>query len=97
MSPSRLYARNAYGEVEYIAKGDSCAYAMSAIAFRAQELVQRIQAKEIYIPNDNQKPEESNDTMFSFEEAESLINAGVRAVSPAVSRLPINIRLVSGW
>ncbi len=51
-----LVCQNAYGEVEYIAKGDSCAYAMYlAIAFRAQELVQRIQAKEIYIPNDNQK------------------------------------------
>lgn len=96
-----LVCQNAYGEVEYIAKGDSCAYAMYlAIAFRAQELVQRIQAKEIYIPNDNQKPEESNDTMFSFEEAESLINAGVRLVSPRSLSLAhqyqISIRLING-
>ncbi len=95
-----LVCQNAYGEVEYIAKGDSCAYAMYlAIAFRAQELVQRIQAKEIYIPNDNQKPEESNDTMFSFEEAESLINAGVRLVSPRSLSLAhqyqISIRLIN--
>jgi aspartate kinase len=96
-----LVCQNAYGEVEYIAKGDSCAYAMYlAIAFRAQELVQRIQAKEIYIPNDNQKPEESNDTMFSFEEAESLINAGVRLVSSRSLSLAhqyqISIRLING-
>lgn len=96
-----LVCQNAYGEVEYIAKGDSCAYAMYlAIAFRAQELVQRIQAKEIYIPNDNQKSEESNDTMFSFEEAESLINAGVRLVSPRSLSLAhqyqISIRLING-
>ena len=96
-----LVCQSAYGEVEYIAKGDSCAYAMYlAIAFRAQELVQRIQAKEIYIPNDNQKSEESTDTMFSFEEAESLINAGVLLVSPRSLSLAhqyqISIRLING-
>ena len=96
-----LVCQNAYGEVEYITKGDSCAYAVYlAIAFRAQELVQRTQAKEIYIPNDNKKPEENNGTMFSFEEAESLINAGVRLVSPRSLSLAhqyqINIRLING-
>lgn len=96
-----LVCQNAYGEVEYIAKGDSCAYAVYlAIAFRAQELVQRTQAKEIYIPNDNKKPEENNGTMFSFEEAESLINAGVRLISPRSLSLAhqyqINIRLING-
>lgn len=95
-----LVCQNAYGEVEYIAKGDSCAYAVYlAIAFRAQELVQRTQAKEIYIPN-NKKPEENDGTMFSFEEAESLINAGVRLVSPRSLSLAhqyqINIRLING-
>lgn len=96
-----LVCQNAYGEVEYIAKGDSCAYAVYlAIAFRAQELIQRIQAKEIYIPYDNKKPEENNGTMFSFEEAESLINAGVRLVSSRSLSLAhqyqINIRLING-
>ena len=96
-----LVCQNAYGEVEYIAKGDSCAYAVYlAIAFRAQELIQRTQAKEIYIPNDNKKPEENDGTMFSFEEAESLINAGVRLVSPRSLSLAhqyqINIRLING-
>ena len=96
-----LVCQNAYGEVEYIAKGDSCAYAVYlAIAFRAQELIQRTQAKEIYIPYDNKKPEENNGTMFSFEEAESLINAGVRLVSPRSLSLAhqyqINIRLING-
>lgn len=96
-----LVCQNAYGEVEYIAKGDSCAYAVYlAIAFRAQELVQRTQAKEIYIPYDNKKPGESNGTMFSFEEAESLINAGVRLVSPRSLSLAhqhqISIRLING-
>lgn len=95
-----LVCQNAYGEVEYIAKGDSCAYAVYlAIAFRAQELVQRTQAKEIYIPN-NKKPEENDGTMFSFEEAESLINAGVRLVSPRSLSLAhqhqISIRLING-
>lgn len=95
-----LVCQNAYGEVEYIAKGDSCAYAVYlAIAFRAQELIQRTQAKEIYIPN-NKKPEENDGTMFSFEEAESLINAGVRLVSPRSLSLAhqyqINIRLING-
>lgn len=95
-----LVCQNAYGEVEYIAKGDSCAYAIYlAIAFRAQELIQRTQAKEIYIPN-NKKPEENDGTMFSFEEAESLINAGVRLVSPRSLSLAhqyqINIRLING-
>lgn len=96
-----LVCQNAYGEVEYIAKGDSCAYAVYlSIAFRAQELIQRIQAKEIYIPYDNKKPEENNGTMFSFEEAESLINAGVRLVSSRSLSLAhqyqINIRLING-
>lgn len=96
-----LVCQNAYGEVEYIAKGDSCAYAVYlAIAFRAQELIQRIQAKEIYIPYDNKKPEENNGTMFSFEEAESLINAGVRLASSRSLSLAhqyqINIRLING-
>lgn len=96
-----LVCQNAYGEVEYIAKGDSCAYAVYlAIAFCAQELLQRTQAKEIYIPNDNKKPGESNGTMFSFEEAESLINAGVRLVSPRSLSLAhqhqISIRLING-
>lgn len=96
-----LVCQNAYGEVEYIAKGDSCAYAVYlAIAFRAQELIQRTQAKEIYIPYDNKKPEENNGTMFSFEEAESLINAGVRLVSSRSLSLAhqyqINIRLING-
>lgn len=95
-----LVCQNAYGEVEYIAKGDSCAYAIYlAIAFRAQELIQRTQAKEIYIPN-NKKPEENDGTMFSFEEAESLINAGVRLVSSRSLSLAhqyqINIRLING-
>ena len=95
-----LVCQNAYGEVEYIAKGDSCAYAVYlAIAFRAQELIQRTQAKEIYIPN-NKKPEENDGTMFSFEEAESLINAGVRLVSPRSLSLAhqhqISIRLING-
>lgn len=95
-----LVCQNAYGEVEYIAKGDSCAYAVYlAIAFCAQELVQRTQAKEIYIPN-NKKPEENDGTMFSFEEAESLINAGVRLVSPRSLSLAhqhqISIRLING-
>lgn len=96
-----LVCQNAYGEVEYIAKGDSCAYTVYlAIAFRAQELIQRIQAKEIYIPYDNKKPEENNGTMFSFEEAESLINAGVRLVSSRSLSLAhqyqISIRLING-
>ena len=92
-----LVCQNAYGEVEYIAKGDSCAYAMYlAIAFRAQELVQRIQAKEIYIPNDNQKPEESNDTMSPSKKPRASSMPAFVWYHPAVSRLPINIRLVSG-